>query len=79
MLQDRTIDPLPPSIGAADTGIDQPFWSTPDLGGEDYQIVLQRFHQAFKPQNYLEIGVADGATLELAECFSIGIDPRFTI
>jgi hypothetical protein len=49
------------------------------LGGEEYRLVLQRFHQTFKPQNYLEIGVADGATLELAECFSIGVDPHFAI
>jgi capsular polysaccharide biosynthesis protein len=84
MLQDRTTNtfapgPFAPGTDAAGAGVEQPFWSTPDLGGEDYKIVLQRFHQAFKPQSYLEIGVADGATLELAECFSIGVDPRFAI
>ena len=52
-------------------------WSAPPHTGEDYRAVLQRFHQAFAPETYLEIGVADGGTLKLARCPSIGIDPAF--
>jgi len=57
----------------------QPLWSVPKLKGEQYRTVLQRFHQAFKPATYLEIGVADGATMELATCPAIGIDPDFRL
>ena len=57
----------------------EPFWSTPDLTGEHYRNVLQRFHRAFKPSNYLEIGVLDGVTLDFATCASIAIDPKFRI
>jgi hypothetical protein len=31
-----------------------PFWSVPDLTGEDYTTVLQRFHKTFSPKNYPE-------------------------
>jgi hypothetical protein len=51
-------------------------WSIPDLTGEAYTAVLQRFHRTFQPRNYLEIGVSSGATLDLAECFAIGVDPN---
>jgi hypothetical protein len=54
-------------------------WSAPDLTGEDYAIVLKRLHATFAPQSYLEIGVSTGASLELASCFSIAIDPNFVI
>ena len=55
------------------------FWSAPDLPGEDYTVVLERFHKTFTPQAYLEIGVSRGTSFELANCFSIGIDPNFAI
>jgi len=55
------------------------FWSVPDLAGEDYRLVLERFHSVLSPQSYLEIGVADGASLELAVCSAIGVDPHFGI
>jgi hypothetical protein len=55
------------------------FWSTPGLAGEDYMIVLRRLHATFNPQTYMEIGVSRGESLELANCFSIAIDPKFTI
>jgi hypothetical protein len=42
-------------------------------------IVLQRLHATFNPRTYMEIGVSRGASLELAKCFSIGIDPTFLI
>jgi hypothetical protein len=55
------------------------FWSTPDWPGENYISMLKRFHETFKPKSYLEVGVATGATLALAECPSIAIDPNFRI
>ncbi len=45
--------------------------------GGSYQIVLQRFHEMFKPATYMEIGVNDGTTLRLSRCHSIAIDPCF--
>ena len=52
-------------------------WSMPDHGGENYRVVLQRFHEFFAPETYLEIGVADGTTLQFASCASIGVDPDY--
>lgn len=57
----------------------QAFWSIPPLTGESYTELLKRLHETFKPLNYLEIGVSTGATLALAHCDSIGIDPAFAI
>lgn len=47
--------------------------------GEHYQSVLKRFHGAFKPATYLEIGTAEGKTLELAKCATVAVDPFFQI
>ncbi len=55
------------------------FWSRRDHDGDDYSIVLDRMHRFVRPTAYFEIGVADGASLALAKCSSIGIDPRFAI
>ena len=68
----QTISKRPPALATS-------FWSAPDLAGEDYTVVLKRFHTTFTPQTYLEIGVSGGASLKLANCFSIGIDPNFNI
>jgi len=40
-----------------------------------YRKVLQLLHQAINPDKYVEIGVAEGRSLELAACKSIAIDP----
>jgi len=66
----------PQAVQAADTTT---FWSVPDLVGEDYRLVLKRFHSIFSPQSYLEIGVGNGTSLELAACSAIGVDPNFAI
>jgi capsular polysaccharide biosynthesis protein len=75
-MSDTLVPNTPPEITEAARA---PLWSVPDLTGEDYTTVLQRFHKTFRPKNYLEIGVSDGASLELANCFSIAIDPSFAI
>ncbi len=49
----------------------------PDLAGDSYVHVLERLHDILQPRTYLEIGVETGATLALARCASIGVDPRF--
>ena len=51
--------------------------SMPDLAGTHYHAVLARLHEILRPRSYLEIGVETGATLALARCPSIGIDPAF--
>ena len=50
-----------------------------DLQGENYTAVLQRLHQTLRPKTYFEIGVQSGATLALASCDSVAIDPNFNV
>ena len=49
------------------------------LGGEAYLTTLAGVHAAFQPRTYLEIGTLHGATLKLASCASIAIDPNFRL
>jgi capsular polysaccharide biosynthesis protein len=77
-LQTMVADALTPNVTLY-CAAEQPFWSAPDLDGEDYRLVLECFHRTFKPESYLEVGVADGATLDMAKCLSIGVDPNFAI
>ncbi len=51
--------------------------SMPDLTGGPYLDMLARLHAVLNPRSYLEIGVETGATLALARCAAIGIDPAF--
>lgn len=51
----------------------------PDHSGEDYNVVLEKFHNFIEPASYLEIGTLSGATLSLAKCPAISIDPFFQI
>lgn len=71
--------PLPAVIPAANKAAGQSLWAVPALEGEYYRAVLERFHLAFNPATYLEIGVADGGTLALATCPAIGVDPDFRL
>ena len=50
-----------------------------DLAGEYYEETLVRLHQVLRPKTYMEIGVFAGATLALASCPSIAVDPGFEI
>jgi hypothetical protein len=54
-------------------------WSIPDLTGDNYEMVLDRFHRILAPKTYLEIGVNRGATLRLSRCPSIAVDPVFLL
>jgi predicted O-methyltransferase YrrM len=47
--------------------------------GEAYTAFLAAMHQHLEPKRYLEIGVATGMTLALAQCASLGVDPQINI
>lgn len=51
----------------------------PKMEGRPYRAVLAGLHATLRPRRYLEIGVHTGATLALAGCASIGVDPRFAL
>lgn len=40
---------------------------------------LRHLHQAFRPRNYLEIGINDGRSLALSRVPSVAVDPAFKI
>lgn len=44
-----------------------------------YSEVLKALHERLSPTTYLEIGVGDGASLALARCRVVGIDPDFCL
>lgn len=44
-----------------------------------YLDFLQALHERVAPRTYLEIGVAQGHSLALSRCPSIGIDPAFEV
>lgn len=48
------------------------------LGGEPYTAVLARIHELLHPRSYVEIGVFDGRSLQIATppTIAIGIDPE---
>jgi len=55
------------------------FASGESHAGEIFYSVLLRAHKLLRPRSYLEIGTATGASLALADCASIAIDPQFHI
>lgn len=44
-----------------------------------YRDYLKRLHDACRPSNYFEIGVDTGATLALARCRAVAVDPKFRL
>lgn len=44
-----------------------------------YLLCLRRVHEAVAPKLYFEIGIDTGASLALAKCPSIGVDPAYMI
>jgi hypothetical protein len=57
---------IPPSISKFHQGI-------------NYYEYLRQIHQVCNPSSYLEIGVETGATLALAQCRAVAIDPIFKL
>ena len=51
----------------------------PELTGEEYRVLLGRLHKLLRPATYLEIGSRKGASLALASCATIAIDPEFQL
>ena len=51
--------------------------SLPDHAGDGYLQVLQTLHEVLQPRTYLEVGSLTGASLALAACASLAIDPDF--
>lgn len=49
------------------------------LSGVPYAEFLGLLHENLRPALYLEIGTLSGATLKLAKCDSIAVDPKFAI
>jgi hypothetical protein len=47
------------------------------VSGKSYVSLLEDIHKKTKPTTYFEIGVQFGDTIKLAECATIGVDPRF--
>ncbi len=49
-----------------------------EFPGEDYFQILARIHEHLKPATYLEIGIAQGASLEIVrpETLALGVDPN---
>ncbi|HEV8390055.1 MAG TPA: class I SAM-dependent methyltransferase [Dongiaceae bacterium] len=47
--------------------------------GRNYLKVLAQLHALRRPEAYLEVGTATGATLAIARCASVAIDPRFRL
>jgi hypothetical protein len=52
-------------------------FAVPDLTGPHYTFILKQLHETVRPQTYLEIGTQHGASLALARCASIAVDPEF--
>ena len=54
-------------------------YPTADHEGADFHTVLQSVHNILRPRSYLEIGTCTGASLSLATCKSIAVDPLFQL
>jgi hypothetical protein len=44
-----------------------------------YLDFMEALHERLVPRTYLEIGVAEGHTLAVSRCASIGVDPEFVV
>ena len=68
------------SARLVDPGFVTPRWLQAQImfGGEAYMAVLERIHAHLKPRTYIEIGVFQGESLQLARppTQAIGVDPE---
>lgn len=51
----------------------------PIMGPQHYLTYLETLHRQLKPKVYLEIGTESGASLSLATCTSVAVDPAFRL
>lgn len=49
------------------------------LDGPPYLEVLSRLHRQLRPRTYLELGTWRGASLRVAKCASLAVDPNFQL
>ena len=49
------------------------------MGGPRYVEVLADLHRRLRPRTYFEIGTRRGASLRLASCTSLAVDPSFQL
>ena len=49
------------------------------LSGVPYLDFLASLHTHLTPRNYLEVGTESGASLAVAGCDAIAVDPRFAL
>ncbi len=75
-VDESAVRPVLPALGVIEETAAAQGCTTDDL---DYLKIMQRIHTEHRPKLYLEIGVANGYSLQLARCPSIGIDPAFEI
>lgn len=69
----KTPDELARGGGKSDPFVEHP---APKMTRHEF---LSELHQRLAPRTYLEVGVRDGASLQLSRTRSIGIDPAFLI
>lgn len=70
----------PPHIRAWREGrIADPRHLAPPLAGAQYLRLLAAVHREVAPARYFEIGTQKGASLALAACPSVAVDPRFLL
>ena len=70
----------PPHIRAWREGrIADPRHLAPPLAGAHYLRLVAAAHREFAPARYFEIGTLRGASLALAACASVAVDPRFLL
>ncbi|MBL8661933.1 MAG: class I SAM-dependent methyltransferase [Candidatus Odyssella sp.] len=63
------------SSSPAPVPVDDPYDIERLVGGEHYRSFLKRVHETLAPRVYLEIGVFEGASLSIAACRAIAVDP----
>ena len=51
----------------------------PQVSGPHYLMYLQHLHDKLKPRAYFEIGTESGASLSMATCASVAVDPAFAL
>jgi hypothetical protein len=53
--------------------------SVPDHQGTPYINILMRMHEWLAPTSYFEIGTETGASLSIANCAAVAVDPNFSL
>lgn len=76
MSTERSVDDPRPGVWRGQVGTDE---EERIRGTIPSRQVLVRLHEELRPLHYLEIGIRRGASLALARCPAIGVDPWPTV